>query len=127
MLFLNIPTEPFWVDCPHGVRLLVRPCTTALNHASVERARRRLREMRDADQALADPDMQAGLIASEAMVALGEVLIVEWEGVGNADGTDAAPVTPDNIRALLSLPEVERAFNAGISAPLARLSAEGNA
>jgi hypothetical protein len=127
MLFLDIPTQPFWVDCPHGVRLLVRPCTTALNHAALARAARRLREMQAAGTAPVDEDLRAGLTAAEAMAALGEVLIADWEGVGNADGTEAAPVTPENVRALLSMPEIERAFNIAISSPLARLAAEGNA
>jgi hypothetical protein len=127
MLCLDIPTEAFWVDCPHGVRLLVRPLTTPLNHAAVTRAQRRLREMTDAGTAPADEDLRAGLVAAEVAAGLGEILIVRWEGVGNADGTEAAPLTPANIRALLALPEVERAFNIGISAPLARMVAEGNA
>jgi hypothetical protein len=125
MLFLDIPTQPFWVDCPHGVRLLVRPCTTALDGAAIARAGRRVREMKDT--ALDDADLRGGVIAAEMIVALGEVLIVEWEGVGNADGTAAAPVTPESIRALLSVPSIGNAFYTAVSAPLARLAAEGNA
>lgn len=122
MLRLDIPTAPFWVECAHGVRLLVKPCTYALNQAAVARVARRLREM----DATEDPDLWAGRAQAESLVALGEVLIEAWDGVGDAEGTAAAPVTADNIRALLSLPEMGIAFNQAISQPLARLAAEGN-
>lgn len=125
MLKLSIPTDAFWVDCPHGVRLLCRPMTTALQNAAVARAARRIK---DATAAVdADPDILAGEMQAESLVALGEVLIEAWDGVGNAEGTAAAPVTPDNVRALLALPEVALAFNRGISQPLATMAAEGNA
>jgi hypothetical protein len=126
MLLLEIPTEPFWVDCPHGVKLLCRPLTTVLNYAAVERAGRRLREMKAAapnDPRVMDPDLAEGTLHAESLRALGELLIEAWEGVGDAEGAAAAPVTPDNVRALLSLPAVAAAFNAGISQPLPRIAA----
>jgi hypothetical protein len=130
MLRLDLPTEPFWVDCPHGVRLLCRPLTTALNHAAWARAARRLAALREVDATdarLTDPDLMAGLLRAEASAALGEVLVLDWQGVGNADGSAAAPLTPDGIRALLSVPEIEGAFDRGVMLPLTRLAAEGNA
>lgn len=130
MLRLALPTESFWVDCPYGVRLLCRPLTTPLNHAAIARAARTMREFtkdNPADPRVTDPDMRAGWLAAESVAALGEVLIEAWEGVGDAGGAAAAPVTPANIRLLLALPEIERAFNTGISQPIALLSAEGNA
>jgi hypothetical protein len=130
MLRLDLPSEPFWIDCPHGVRLLVRPLTTALNHVALARAGRRLREMRDAapdDPLLSDQDFIDGAQRFEIAVGLGEACILDWQGVGNADGTDAAAVTADAIRALLTVPEIAMAFDVGLVAPLARLTAEGNA
>jgi hypothetical protein len=130
MLRLDLPADPFWIDCPFGVRLLVRPLTTALNHVAITRAARRLREMRDAapdDPLLADPDFADGMLRQEIAVAMGEACIMEWHGVGNADGTEAAAITPASIRVLLTVPEVARAFDIGLAAPLARMTAEGNA
>jgi hypothetical protein len=130
MLRLDLPTEPFWIDCPYGVRLLVRPLTTALNHVAITRASRRLREMREAapdDQMLTDHDFAGGVQRYELAVGLGEACILDWQGVGNAEGTEAAPVTPEAIRALLTVPEIERAFDVGLVSPLARMTAEGNA
>jgi hypothetical protein len=130
MLRLDLPTKPFWVECPHGVRLLVRPLTTAMNHVAITRASRRLRELREAEPdnpLLAAPDHVQGMMREEIAAALGEALIMEWEGVGNAEGTEPAPITPANIRSLLSVPDIELAFSAGVDAPLARMTAEGNA
>lgn len=130
MLRLDLPTEPFWIDCPFGVRLLVRPLTTALNHVAMTRAARRLRELREAapdDPLLADEDFADGVLRQELAVGLGEACILDWQGVGNADGTEAAAVTPAGIRALLTVPEIARAFDIGLAAPLARMTAEGNA
>jgi hypothetical protein len=130
MLRLDIPAEPFWIDAPYGVRLHVRPLTTALNHAAMARAARRLRALREVspeDPRLTDPDVAAGALREEATVALGEILILAWEGVGAAEGDAAAPVTPENIRKLLAVPEIEQAFDRGLVAPLARVTAEGNA
>ena len=123
MLRLNLPTESYWVECPYGVRLLCRPLTTAMNAAAATRAARRLREM---DGLPIDADMMAGHRTLEVTVALAEILVEAWDGVGNAEGTEAAPLTPDGLRAVLSVPEIARAFDAGVSAPLARMVAEGN-
>jgi hypothetical protein len=130
MLRLNLPTESYWVDCPHGVRLLCRPLTTATQNAAGARAARRLNLIREAtpeDPRVADPDMERGHLRFEAHLALAEYLVEAWEGVGNADLTEPAPLSPEGLRALLSMPEIAEAFNLGIATPLARMVAEGNA
>jgi hypothetical protein len=130
MLRLDLPTKSYWVDCPHGVRLLCRPLTTALNNAAGARAGRRLNLIREAmpdDPRVADADMERGHLRFEAAVALAEVLVEGWEGVGNAEGTEPAPLSPEGLRALLSVPEIADAFNQGIASPLTRMVAEGNA
>lgn len=130
MLRLDLPTEAFWVDCPHGVRLLCRPLTTALNHAVGARAARRLNAIREAtpdDPRVTDPDIERGTLLAEVTVAMAEILVQAWEGVGNADGTEAMPVSPEGLRALMSIPEIAGAFNDGVSAPLTRMVTEGNA
>jgi hypothetical protein len=124
MLRLDIPHEAFWVECPYGVRLLCRPLTTAMNHAAMARAARRLREL-GLDGA--DEDIRRGHLVAEVLAALAELLVVEWQGVGDAAGAAPAPLSPEGLRALMSVPEIATAFNEGISAPLARLAAEGNA
>lgn len=130
MLRLDLPTESFWVECPYGVRLLVRPMTTAMSHVAGTRAARRVATMKaanPADQNLNDPEMLAGLMTAEVTVAMAEVAVEAWEGVFSASGTEVAPLTPDGLRILMTAPAIARAFSDGIDAPLARMAAEGNA
>jgi hypothetical protein len=91
--------DPYWLDLLPGVRVKVRPVTVAAIIA--------------ARQAAADAIKTAGpdglFVGSAAFTrCLARWGIVEWEGVGNADGDPVEP-TPDNIDALL---EVWQAFDA---------------
>lgn len=129
MLRLDLPTESFWVDCPHGVRLLVRPMTTALSHVASTRAARRVAAMKannPDDRNLTDPEMLAGLMTAEVTVAMAEVAVEAWEGVFVASGREPAPLTSEGLRILMTAPAIARAFSDGIDAPLARMAAEGN-
>jgi hypothetical protein len=40
MIRLDLKREPYWLDLGHGVRLHVRPCTTALMMAARAEAQR---------------------------------------------------------------------------------------
>ena len=60
MLTLDLPIEPYWLDLPRGVRVEIRPVTTAVMAAAQAAAARRLAAIRIADPDL-DPDMARGL------------------------------------------------------------------
>jgi hypothetical protein len=60
MLTLDLPAEPYWIDLPRGVRVEIRPVTTAVMAAAQAAAARRLAAIRIADPDL-DPDMARGL------------------------------------------------------------------
>ena len=60
MLTLDLPAEPYWLDLPRGVRVEIRPMTTAVMAAAQAAAARRLAAIRIADPDL-DPDMSRGL------------------------------------------------------------------
>ena len=60
MLTLDLPVEPYWLDLPRGVRLEIRPVTTAVMAAAQAAAARRLAAIRIADPGL-DPDKSRGL------------------------------------------------------------------
>src|SRR5690606_39983693 len=60
MLTLDLPIEPYWLDLPRGVRVEIRPVTTAVMAAAQAAASRRLAAIRIADPDL-DPDMARGL------------------------------------------------------------------
>jgi hypothetical protein len=52
MLTLDLPVEPYWLDLPRGVRVEIRPVTTAVMAAAQAAAARRLAAIR-----IADPDL----------------------------------------------------------------------
>ena len=100
MIRINLSPEAQWLDLGHGVRLQLLPLTTALMVAT------RSDPAVQALEADASNDTRAAVFAA----ALGRRAVVDWEGVGDADGTIIA-VTPDGIDALLSLWPIFEAFN----------------
>ena len=76
MLRLNLAREPLWLDLGLGVRVRVEPLTTALMVAA-----RSDPAVRDLPEGTAD-DAVAVVFAK----ALAERAILDWEGVGDADG-----------------------------------------
>jgi hypothetical protein len=100
MIRINLSPEPHWLDLGHGVRLQLLPLTTALMVAT---------RSDPAVQALAadaSNDTRAAIFAT----SLARRAVVDWEGVGDADGAVIA-VTPEGIDALLSLWPIFEAFN----------------
>ena len=65
MLTLVVPAEPYWLDLPCGVRVEIRPVTTAV----IAAAARRLAAIRVADPDLG-PDMSRGLSVAFLIEAL---------------------------------------------------------
>ena len=100
MIRINLSPEPQWLDLGHGVRLQLLPFTTALMVAT------RSDPAVQALEADASNDSRAAIFAA----ALARRAIVDWEGVGNADGS-VIGVTPEGIDALLSLWPIFEAFN----------------
>jgi len=100
MIRINLSPEPQWLDLGHGVRLQLLPLTTALMVAT--RSDPAVQAL-DAD---ASNDERAAVFAA----ALARRAVVDWEGVGDADGT-VITVSPEGIDALLSLWPIFEAFN----------------
>lgn len=116
MLRLNLAREPYWLDLGLGVRVRVEPLTTALMVA-----------------ARGDPAVRGlpeGTSDDEIAVIFGKVLaeraILDWEGVGDADG-NPTPVTPEGIAALLDIWPIFEKFQMGYVAKGLELEAEKNA
>ena len=104
MLTLDLTNAPRWVDLIPGLRVQLRPLTTAL----MVTAR--------ADPALdlVAVEGEAGPMATEALAltmakALARQAILDWEGVGDAEG-QPVPVSPAAIDALLDIWPVFEAF-----------------
>jgi len=104
MLTLDLTNAPRWIELIPGLRVQLRPLTTALMVAA--RA--------DPTLDIAAAEGEAGPMATEALAltmakALARQAILEWEGVGDAEG-HPLPVSPAAIDALLDVWPVFEAF-----------------
>jgi hypothetical protein len=116
MIHLDLNNEPAWLDLGHGVRLHLHPLTTALMVASRnDRAVAALSE--DAT------DEASALVFAKA---LARNAVLDWEGVGDADG-NTIPVSPEGIDALLGVWPLFEAFQTKYVAKGLVLDAEKNA
>ena len=99
MLTLDLSNEPRWHDLAPGVRVQLRPLTTALMVAT-----------------RSDPAVEAvseDASDEERAVAFAKALarkaVLAWEGVGDADGNAINP-SPEAIDALLDIWPIFEAF-----------------
>ncbi len=115
MLRLNLAREPYWLDLGHGVRLHVEPLTTALMMAArAEPAVEALPETAGQDQ-----------LALAMAQAVARRAVLEWEGVGDAEG-NPLPVSPEGVTALLEVWPIFEAFQLGYVAKGLVLEQEKN-
>ena len=118
MIHLDLKREPNWLDLGHGVRLHVRPCTTALMMAARAEVQRTIVPSENETEA-------AGERTAALVKALGRLGIHEWEGVGDADGAPIPP-TPEGVDALLDLWPMAEAFERLYLSPALLLDEEKN-
>ena len=115
MLTLDLCSAPSWCELLPGLRVKLRPLTTALMVVS------------RADPAIAA--LAEGTAPEEAALAMAKALarraILDWDGVGDAKG-EALPVSPEAIDALLELWPVFEAFQTRYVAKGLLLDAEKN-
>jgi hypothetical protein len=116
MLRLDLTSEPRWLDLGHGARIRVASLTTALMVASRSDA------AVEAIPATATDEERALTFAK----AIARRAVIDWEGVGDADG-NPAPVTPAGIDALLEVWPIFEAFQAAYVSKGLLLDAEKNA
>ncbi len=116
MLKLDLSNEPAWMDLGHGVRVHLRPLTTALMVAA---------RNDPAVQDLAEDatDEESALAFAKA---LARVAVLDWEGVGDANSQPIDP-SPDAIDTLLDLWPLFEAFQTGYVAKGLLLEQEKNA
>jgi hypothetical protein len=116
MLRLNLASEPEWLDLGHGVRVRVLPCTSGVMAAA-------------RGNAAVDALVAAGASEAELALALAKAMagiaILDWEGVGDADGKPV-PVTPEAASALIDVWPLFEAFQARYVAKGLLLDAEKN-
>jgi hypothetical protein len=115
MLRLNLAREASWLDLALGVRVKVEPLTTAIMVAA--RTDPRVRNL-----PAGTPDEAMAVAFAKAIAARA---IVDWEGVGDADGAPI-PVSPEAIDALLDLWPIFEKFQTAYVAKGLELEAEKN-
>jgi hypothetical protein len=111
MIRLDLGREPYWLDLVPGVRVHVRPCTTALIMAA--RAK------------LIDADSDAGARTAVLLRELAILAIEAWEGIGD-DAGEAVPVSPEAITAIMDIWPVAEAFERLYLGPAMVLDDEKN-
>jgi len=109
MLTLDLPTEPYWLDLPRGVRVEIRPVTTAVMAAAQAGSARRLGALRAATEDL-DPDMARGLAFAFLVKALARHAVVAWEGVGDTAGKPL-PLSPEAVERLMNMEKTAAALS----------------
>ncbi len=124
MLTLDLPVEPYWLDLPRGVRVEIRPVTTAVMAAAQAGSARRLGALRAAEADL-DPDMARGLAFALLVKALARHAVTAWEGVGDAAGKPL-PLSPEAVERLMDMDEMAAAFWDRATGPVAAVALEGN-
>lgn len=139
MLKLNLQKEPFWLDLKGGVRVRVRPLTSAFMNAAIASVRKEILDIREerlrriaSNTAISDlPDVdndevRQGLISSLLAKALGRAVIIEWQGVLLPDSEDVAPVADNTVNDLMDVWFVAQDFWEKYTNSLSILEAEGN-
>jgi hypothetical protein len=114
MIDLSQPSEPYQFDLPYGLRVTVRPLTTAGMAAAQAAARRAVegieRQARERTEAglpldglpdLADEGERDGFYQAQLIRELAVRHIVSWTGV-ELEGRPSPP-TPENIAAVMEL------------------------
>ena len=123
MLKLTQPNEPFWLDLPYGVRLKLRPLTTALMNAALHRAKQIAATWRE-DESI--PTSHEGYLNAALVTGLAQCAILEWEGVVDESSNPLA-VNDDHIAQLMDIWLIADQFWQSYWAKMEAWEAEGNA
>lgn len=99
MLTLDLTNAPRWYDLAPGVRVQLRPLTTALMVAT--------RSDPVVEEVPEDASDEERAVAFAK--ALGRRAVLAWEGIGNADGNPIDP-SPEAMDALLDIWPIFEAF-----------------
>jgi hypothetical protein len=113
--------KPRWVEVAPGVRLHVLPVDTPVVLRAQNSPELRQRVAEAGEGAGRDPE-----IALAVAKIVAQSVVLDWEGIGDADGKPIKP-TPEGIAALLDLPPVYTAFEREVLAPAMILADEKNA
>ena len=115
MIKLKIQKEPYWLELGSGVKVKVKPCTSAVFYeakafmnAKVADMAKRYKDAKDSgmlDDSLPDlEDAKKREAFADQHLILGLALagIIEWDGILEADTDEKAPLTPAKIEELFT-------------------------
>lgn len=128
MLKLNLQKEPFWLELSAGVKVKVKPLTSAIMNAAQSLTIKQIKQLKE-DGAINLDDEQSRLGLSESLLvkSIGNFAIVEWQNVLTSDGSATAPVNETTVSDLLDIWFIAQDFWKQYTASLQILEAEGNA
>ena len=115
MLRLKINKEPYWLELGYGVKVKVKPCTSAVFYEAKAYMNSKLAELAKVYQAnkaagianetaadIENPVKREAMADKFLLIGLGIAGIVEWDGVMEADVNKAAPLTESKIDELFA-------------------------
>lgn len=115
MLRLKIQKEPYWLELGYGVKVKLKPCTSAVFYEAKAYMNSKLAELAKSYQAnkaagitndtavdIENPVKREALADKFLLIGLGVAGILEWDGVMEADEDKPAPLTESKIDELFS-------------------------
>ena len=132
MIRLKINKEPYWLELGYGVKVKVKPCTSAVFYEAKAYMNSKLSELAKnyqanktsgiEDKSLADienPIKREALADKFLLIGLGIAGILEWNGVMDAEKDEVAPLNDGGgsvgARHAGSPPSQGRAIGHGLS------------
>lgn len=113
MLRLKIQKEPYWLELGYGVKVKVKPCTSAVFYEAKAYMNSKLAELANVYKAskaagvpvsedIENPIKREALADKYLLIGLGIAGILEWDSVMEADVNTPAPLTEAKIDELFS-------------------------
>lgn len=115
MLMLKINKEPYWLELGYGVKVKVKPCTSAVFYEAKAYMNNKLAELAKIYQAnkavgiaidtaadIENPVKREAMADKFLLIGLGIAGILEWDGIMEADEDKAAQLTESKIDELFS-------------------------
>ena len=113
MLKLKINKETYWLELGYGVKVKVKPCTSAVFYEAKAYMNAKLADLakeykanKDAGLAVSEdiknPVKREALADKFLLIGLGIAGILEWDGIQEANTEEKAPLTEAKIDELFS-------------------------
>ncbi len=113
MLKLKINQEPYWLELGYGVKVKVKPCTSAVFYEAKAYMNAKLADLAKdykaskdtglaVDENIENPVKREALADKFLLVGLGIAGILEWDGIQEAESEEKAPLSETKIDELFS-------------------------